>query len=66
MLFRSGQEEAKLRLDLEDLPRPLLATHPEGVRLPCSRRRAGTVLFVPGYSAYIWDISDCSGGEEFL
>ena len=65
-VFNSGQEEAKLRLDLEDLPRPLLATHPEGVRLPCSRRRAGTVLFVPGYSAYIWDISDCSGGEEFL
>ena len=65
-VFNSGPEEVRLRLSLKDLPQPLLTTHPQGVGTKCSRRRMGISLFVPGYSAHIWDISNCPRGEELL
>ena len=65
-VFNSGPEEVRLRLSLKDLPQPLVTTHPQGVGTTCSRRRMGISLFVPGYSAHIWDISNCPRGEELL
>ena len=65
-VFNSGPEEVRLRLSLKDLPQPLVTTHPQGVGTTCSKRRMGISLFVPGYSAHIWDISNCPRGEELL
>jgi len=54
--FNAGTEEVKLPLELEELPPPLLATHPEGVRTSCPRSGEGITAYLPGCGAFFWKL----------